>query len=37
MSNPGGGCWSDPVPWHNKSCSLALTMPPLGALYLKRQ
>jgi 1,4-alpha-glucan branching enzyme len=32
-----GGCQSDPVPWHGQSCSITLTLPPLGALYLKRQ
>ena len=37
MGNAGGGCQSDRIAWHNQSCSLALTMPPLGALYLKRQ
>ncbi|HEX9120493.1 MAG TPA: hypothetical protein VF840_08135 [Terriglobales bacterium] len=33
----GGGCQSDPVAWHNQSCSIMLTLPPLAALYLKRQ
>ena len=33
----GGGCNSEPIPWHNQSCSIDLTLPPLGALYLKRQ
>jgi 1,4-alpha-glucan branching enzyme len=33
----GGGCQSDPIPWHNQSCSVMLTLPPLAALYLKRQ
>ncbi|MGZ4831833.1 MAG: 1,4-alpha-glucan branching protein GlgB [Terriglobales bacterium] len=32
----GGGRQSDTIPWHNKSCSISLTIPPLGALYLKR-
>jgi 1,4-alpha-glucan branching enzyme len=33
----GGGCNSDPTPWHGQSCSISLTLPPLAALYLKRQ
>ncbi len=33
----GGGRQSDPIAWHNQSCSIDLTLPPLGALYLKRQ
>ncbi len=37
MGNQGGGCHSDPTPWHNQSCSIGLTLPPLGALYLKRR
>jgi len=36
-SNMGnaGGVHSDPLPWHGYPCSVALTLPPLGALYLK--
>ena len=33
----GGGCKSEPTPWHNQPCSISLILPPLGALYLKRQ
>ena len=33
----GGGCNSEPIPWHNQSCSVDLILPPLAALYLKRQ
>jgi 1,4-alpha-glucan branching enzyme len=36
-SNMGlqGGTSSEPVPWHGRSCSLRLTLPPLGMLILK--
>ncbi len=37
MRNQGGGCQSEQISWHNQSCSIALTLPPLGVLYLKRQ
>jgi 1,4-alpha-glucan branching enzyme len=30
-----GGVRSEPIPWHNQPHSLRLTLPPLGALYLK--
>jgi 1,4-alpha-glucan branching enzyme len=36
MGNAGGRN-SDPIPWHNQLNSISLTLPPLGALYLKRQ
>jgi 1,4-alpha-glucan branching enzyme len=29
-----GGLDTAPVPWHGRACSLALTLPPLGALFL---
>jgi 1,4-alpha-glucan branching enzyme len=33
----GGGVWSDLVPMHGFDQSVSLTLPPLGALYLKRR
>ncbi|MEM2865932.1 MAG: 1,4-alpha-glucan branching protein GlgB [Candidatus Hadarchaeales archaeon] len=30
-----GGVWAEPVPWHGRPCSLPLTLPPLGCLYLR--
>jgi 1,4-alpha-glucan branching enzyme len=37
-SNAGnlGGAWAEPVPWMGKPYSLLLRLPPLAALYLKR-
>jgi 1,4-alpha-glucan branching enzyme len=32
-----GGVKSSPVPFHGRPCSLNLTLPPLGALFLKYQ
>ena len=32
-----GGVQAQPVPWMGKPYSLALRLPPLGALFLKRQ
>jgi 1,4-alpha-glucan branching enzyme len=32
-----GGCNSQPIPWHNQSCSIDATLPPLAAIYFKRQ
>ena len=36
-SNVGnnGGVDSEPRPWHNRDNSIAVTLPPLGAVYLK--
>lgn len=31
----GGGVQSEPIPCHGQPCSLSLTLPPLGILYLK--
>ena len=31
----GGGVESDAMPWHGRPCSISLTLPPLGILYLK--
>ncbi len=28
-----GGVWAEPIPWHSHPCSLALTLPPLSALF----
>jgi 1,4-alpha-glucan branching enzyme len=30
-----GGADATPIPYHGRPCSLNLTLPPLGALYLK--
>jgi 1,4-alpha-glucan branching enzyme len=30
-----GGVQSDPIPWHGRSHSVRLTLPPLGAVWLK--
>ena len=30
-----GGVEAAPVPWHGRSCSLSLRLPPLAAIYLK--
>jgi 1,4-alpha-glucan branching enzyme len=29
-----GGAWADEVPWHGRPFSVALTLPPLGCVYL---
>jgi 1,4-alpha-glucan branching enzyme len=36
-SNMGnrGGFWSQPIPWQGQSCSLELTLPPLGVCIFK--
>ena len=38
-SNKGnyGGVWSDEVPWHGRSCSLNLKIPPLATMIFKPQ
>jgi 1,4-alpha-glucan branching enzyme len=33
----GGGVWAEPVPWMGMEYSLPLRLPPLAALYFKRQ
>jgi 1,4-alpha-glucan branching enzyme len=30
-----GSVMAGPIPWHGRRCSLSLTLPPLGALFLK--
>lgn len=30
-----GGVWAENIPFHDQPCSLSLTLPPLGALFLK--
>jgi 1,4-alpha-glucan branching enzyme len=30
----GGGVMAEPVPWHGRPFSIALTLPPLGGLIL---
>ncbi len=32
-----GGAWSAPVPWHGRRCSVQVTLPPLGAVWLRRE
>ncbi|MGI9103812.1 MAG: 1,4-alpha-glucan branching protein GlgB [Terriglobales bacterium] len=32
-----GGSQSEPIAWHGQNCSINLTLPPLSALFLKRQ
>jgi len=31
-----GGVEADDEPWHGRRCSLALTLPPHGVLFLQR-
>ncbi len=33
----GGGVWAEPIPWHGQPASVALTLPPFGALLLQPQ
>jgi 1,4-alpha-glucan branching enzyme len=30
-----GGCDTQPVPWHDKNCSISITLPPLGAVLFE--
>jgi 1,4-alpha-glucan branching enzyme len=32
-----GGIETSPIPYHGRPCSLNLTLPPLGAIFLKRE
>jgi 1,4-alpha-glucan branching enzyme len=30
-----GGCTAQPVPWHERNCSISITLPPLGAVFFE--
>ena len=33
----GGGVAAEPLPWHGRPCSIALTLPPLATVILERR
>ncbi|WP_377810421.1 1,4-alpha-glucan branching protein GlgB [Azospirillum sp. A29] len=37
LGNPGGGVYAEEMPWHGRTHSLDLTIPPLGTLILERK